>query len=107
MSNPPSLHKDLAIIYVVLPGRASLYERPVNLDAAKAAHAEFRRVMREHGVKVRATPLPPRFHKFILTDTPERQQQSSISSNIWSRQRPSMPFIKGTYSLGVYPLCRY
>ena len=32
--------------------RASLYERPVNLDAAKAAHAEFRRVMRESGVKV-------------------------------------------------------
>ena len=33
--------------------RASLYERPVNLEAAKAAHAEFRRVMREAGVKVR------------------------------------------------------
>lgn len=33
--------------------RASLYERPVNLDAARAAHAEFRRVMREAGVKVR------------------------------------------------------
>lgn len=33
--------------------RASLYERPVNLDAAKAAHAEFRRVMREAGVKAR------------------------------------------------------
>ncbi|CAL8463141.1 g2675 [Coccomyxa elongata] len=32
--------------------RASLYERPVNLDSAKAAHSEFRRVMREHGVKV-------------------------------------------------------
>ena len=32
--------------------RASLYERPVNLDAAKAAHAHFRRVMREAGVKV-------------------------------------------------------
>jgi len=32
---------------------ASLYERPVNLDAAKKAHAEFRRVMREAGVKVR------------------------------------------------------
>lgn len=32
--------------------RASLYERPVNLDAAKAAHAEFRRVMREAGIKV-------------------------------------------------------
>ena len=33
--------------------RASLYERPVNLDAAKSAHAEFRQVMREAGVKVR------------------------------------------------------
>ena len=32
--------------------RASLYERPVNLDAAKSAHAEFRQVMREAGVKV-------------------------------------------------------
>ena len=32
--------------------RASLYERPVNLEAAKAAHAEFRWVMREAGVKV-------------------------------------------------------
>lgn len=36
----------------VLSNRASLYERPVNLDSAKAAHADFRRVMREHGVKV-------------------------------------------------------
>ena len=33
--------------------RASLYERPVNLDAAKSAHAEFRQVMRDAGVKVR------------------------------------------------------
>ncbi|DBB16407.1 TPA: hypothetical protein ACH3X3_014694 [Trebouxia sp. C0006] len=32
--------------------RASLYERPVNLDAAKYAHAEFRQVMRDAGVKV-------------------------------------------------------
>ena len=32
--------------------RASLYERPVNLDAAKSAHADFRRVMRDAGVKV-------------------------------------------------------
>ncbi|PSC74328.1 Arginine deiminase [Micractinium conductrix] len=32
--------------------RASLYEKPVNLEAAKQAHAEFRRVMREKGVKV-------------------------------------------------------
>ncbi|KAK9833540.1 hypothetical protein WJX81_003550 [Elliptochloris bilobata] len=32
--------------------RASLYERPVNLETAKAAHAEFRRVMREAGLKV-------------------------------------------------------
>lgn len=32
--------------------RASLYEKPVNLDAAKKAHAEFRRVMRERGVRV-------------------------------------------------------
>ena len=29
-----------------------MYERPVNLDSAKAAHAEFRRVMREAGLKV-------------------------------------------------------
>ncbi len=36
--------------------RASLYERPVNLDAAKAAHAEFRRVMREAGLKVDLLP---------------------------------------------------
>ena len=36
--------------------RASLYERPVNLDSAKAAHADFRRVMREHGVKVLSFP---------------------------------------------------
>jgi hypothetical protein len=99
MSISPSLQKDLAIIYVVLPGRASLYERPVNLDAAKAAHAEFRRVMREHGVKVRATPLRPRFHILILTDIPERQE-SSISLNIWSPQWPAMPFIKGTKAQG-------
>lgn len=32
--------------------RASLYERPVNLDAAKSAHANFRQVMRDAGVKV-------------------------------------------------------
>lgn len=32
--------------------RASLYEKPVNLEAAKQAHAEFRRVMREKGVRV-------------------------------------------------------
>ena len=32
--------------------RASLYERPVNLESAKKAHSEFRRVMREHGIKV-------------------------------------------------------
>ena len=32
--------------------RASLYERPVNLDSARAAHAEFRRVMREAGIRV-------------------------------------------------------
>ncbi|KAK2079528.1 hypothetical protein QBZ16_001922 [Prototheca wickerhamii] len=32
--------------------RASLYEKPVNLDAAKAAHAEFRKVMRDKGVRV-------------------------------------------------------
>lgn len=32
--------------------RASLYERPVNLDSARSAHAEFRRVMREAGVRV-------------------------------------------------------
>jgi arginine deiminase len=32
--------------------RGSLYERPVNIDSAKAMHAEFRRVLRENGVKV-------------------------------------------------------
>ena len=32
--------------------RASLYEKPVNLDAAQKAHAEFRRVMRDNGVRV-------------------------------------------------------
>ena len=37
--------------------RASLYERPVNLDAAKTAHAEFRQVMRDAGVKVSHYPL--------------------------------------------------
>lgn len=33
--------------------RASLYERPVNTDSAKSMHAEFRKVLRESGVKVR------------------------------------------------------
>lgn len=32
--------------------RASLYEKPVNLDAAKTAHTEFRRIMRNNGVRV-------------------------------------------------------
>lgn len=32
--------------------RASLYEKPVNLEAAKQAHAEFRRIMRGNGVRV-------------------------------------------------------
>ena len=32
--------------------RASLYEKPVNLEAAKSAHAEFRRIMRNNGVRV-------------------------------------------------------
>ena len=32
--------------------RASLYERPVNLEAAKKAHAEFRRTMRAAGLRV-------------------------------------------------------
>ncbi|KAL4539920.1 hypothetical protein Ndes2437B_g01739 [Nannochloris sp. 'desiccata'] len=32
--------------------RASLYEKPVNLEAAKNAHAEFRRIMRNNGVRV-------------------------------------------------------
>lgn len=32
--------------------RASLYERPVNLEAAKKAHAEFRRTMRDAGLRV-------------------------------------------------------
>ena len=38
--------------------RASLYERPVNLESAKKAHSEFRRVMREHGIKVRIFSHP-------------------------------------------------
>ena len=37
--------------------RASLYERPVNLESAKKAHSEFRRVMREHGIKVKPCAL--------------------------------------------------
>lgn len=32
--------------------RASLYERPVNLDDSKMQHAKFREVLREHGIKV-------------------------------------------------------
>ncbi len=32
--------------------RASLFEKPVNLEAARLAHAEFRRVMRDAGVRV-------------------------------------------------------
>ena len=32
--------------------RASLYEKPVNLEAAKSAHAEFRRIMRNNKVRV-------------------------------------------------------
>ncbi|GFR49721.1 hypothetical protein Agub_g11877 [Astrephomene gubernaculifera] len=32
--------------------RGSLYERPVNIDTAKQQHAEFRKVLREHGVRV-------------------------------------------------------
>lgn len=32
--------------------RGSLYERPVNIESARAQHAEFRRVLREEGVKV-------------------------------------------------------
>eukprot|EP00882_Tetradesmus_deserticola_P013240 GHRQ01014040.1.p1 GENE.GHRQ01014040.1~~GHRQ01014040.1.p1 ORF type:complete len:341 (+),score=165.52 GHRQ01014040.1:150-1025(+) len=32
--------------------RGSLYERPVNIDIAKAQHAGFREVLREHGVRV-------------------------------------------------------
>ena len=32
--------------------RASLYERPVNIESAKATHAAFRQVLREHGVRV-------------------------------------------------------
>ncbi len=31
--------------------RASLYERPLNLDACKEQHAEFRRILRSHGIK--------------------------------------------------------
>jgi arginine deiminase len=32
--------------------RGSLYERPVNIDTAKAQHANFRQVLRDHGVRV-------------------------------------------------------
>jgi arginine deiminase len=32
--------------------RGSLYERPVNIDLARAHHANFRQVLREHGVRV-------------------------------------------------------
>ncbi|GIL80090.1 hypothetical protein Vretimale_12910 [Volvox reticuliferus] len=32
--------------------RGSLYERPINIDTAKQQHAEFRKVLREHGVRV-------------------------------------------------------
>lgn len=32
--------------------RGSLYERPVNIDSAKAQHATFREVLRAHGVRV-------------------------------------------------------
>ncbi len=32
--------------------RGSLYERPVNIDTARAQHAEFRALIREHGVRV-------------------------------------------------------
>eukprot|EP01024_Parvocaulis_polyphysoides_P038241 TRINITY_DN34286_c0_g1_i2.p1 TRINITY_DN34286_c0_g1~~TRINITY_DN34286_c0_g1_i2.p1 ORF type:complete len:491 (-),score=62.11 TRINITY_DN34286_c0_g1_i2:386-1645(-) len=32
--------------------RASLYERPVNLDTAKETHRRFREVLRSHGIKV-------------------------------------------------------
>ncbi|KXZ51615.1 hypothetical protein GPECTOR_12g579 [Gonium pectorale] len=32
--------------------RGSLYERPVNMDIAKQQHAEFRKVLREHGLRV-------------------------------------------------------
>lgn len=32
--------------------RGSLYERPVNIESAKAHHANFRQVLREHGVRV-------------------------------------------------------
>lgn len=31
--------------------RASLYERPVNLDASKKQHLNFRKVLRSHGIK--------------------------------------------------------
>lgn len=32
--------------------RGSLYERPVNIDTAKSQHAEFRNLIRAHGVRV-------------------------------------------------------
>jgi hypothetical protein len=32
--------------------RGSLYERPINIDSAKTMHADFRRVLREHGLRV-------------------------------------------------------
>ena len=35
--------------------RASLYERPLNLDACKEQHAEFRRILRSHGIKGRGS----------------------------------------------------
>lgn len=39
--------------------RGSLYERPVNIDSARAHHSEFRRVLREHGVRVRTGTVVP------------------------------------------------
>lgn len=32
--------------------RASLYERPINLEVSRHQHENFRKVLREHGIKV-------------------------------------------------------
>lgn len=42
----------MAKLHINMTCRASLYERPVNLEAAKKAHTEFRRTMRAAGLKV-------------------------------------------------------
>ena len=59
--------------------RASLYERPVNLESAKKAHSEFRRVMREHGIKVR-TFSHPLTRAFILNLPPLSSKRFSAGA---------------------------